>query len=257
MRLALVVEYDGTAYHGFQHQVNALSIQEEIEEAIKRITGERLRVKGAGRTDAGVHAMGQVVTFDTESSHPPSTVVSALNAHLPESIGVRAAYRVRGDFDPRRNAVGRRYRYTIVNAPTPSPLLKRTAHHVKQCLNVQMMNEASKQFVGLHDFARFATTQDQPERSTYRRIYETAVTKEGDIVTFDIRGSSFLPRQVRRMVGALVDVGRGEVSTNELAIMIDGGETDKVTRSLPPNGLCLMAVEYDDFPPDDGGNDGK
>ena len=257
MRLALVVEYEGTAYHGFQFQVNACSIQEEIEKAIQRVTGERLRVKGAGRTDAGVHAIGQVVAFDTESAHPPSTVVNALNAHLPDYIGVRAAYRVRSDFDPRRDAASRTYRYTIVNGPTPSPLLRRTAHHVRDRLNVPRMHEASQHFVGLHDFARFATTLGGPERTTCRSIYEAAVTREGDIVTFDVKGNSFLPRQVRRMAGALVAVGRGEVSTNELAIMIDGGETDKVAHSLPPNGLCLTAVAYDDFPPDAGGDYGE
>ena len=257
MRLALVIEYEGTAYHGFQYQINACSIQEEIEEAIQRVTGERLRVRGAGRTDSGVHATAQVVAFDTESSHPPSTVLNALNAHLPDDIGVRAAYRVRGDFDPRRDAVSRTYRYTIVNGPTPSPLLRRTAHHVRDRLEVRRMDEASRQFVGLHNFARFATTLDERERSTCRSIYETAVRREGDIITFDVKGSSFLPRQVRRMAGALVDVGRGEVSTTELAIMIDGGEVDKVAHSLPPNGLCLTAVEYNDFPPDAGGDDGE
>ena len=257
MRLALIVEYEGTAYHGFQYQSNACSIQEEIEGAIQRVTGERLRLKGAGRTDTGVHASAQVVAFDTESSHPPSTVLKALNAHLPDDIGVRAAYSVRGDFDPRRDALSRTYTYTIVNRPTRSPLQRRTAHHVRDRLDVQRMDEASQQFVGLHDFARFAATLDEPERSTCRRVYETAVTRNGDIVTFDVKGSSFLPRQVRRMAGALVAVGRGESSTNELAIMIDGGETGKVAHSLPPNGLCLTAVEYDDFPPDDGGDNGE
>ena len=257
MRLALVVEYEGTAYHGFQYQNNARSIQEEIEEAIQRVTGERLRVKGAGRTDSGVHASAQVVAFDTESPHSPSTVLSALNAHLPDDIGVRAAYRVSGDFDPRRDAISRTYRYTIVNGPTLSPLLRRTAHHVRGRLEVRRMDEASQQFVGLHDFARFATTLDEPERSTCRSVYEAAVTRKSDIVTFDVKGSSFLPRQVRRMAGALVDVGRGEVSTDELAIMIEGGEIDKVAHSLPPQGLCLTAVEYDDFPPNAGGDDGE
>ena len=197
MRLALVVEYEGTAYHGFQYQVNACSIQEEIEEAIQRVTGERLRVRGAGRTDAGVHAMGQVVAFDTGSSHPPSIMVSALNAHLPDDIGVRAAYRVRNDFDPRRDAISRTYRYTILNGPSPSPLLRRTAHHVRGRLDVGRMDEASQQFVGTHDFARFATTLDEAERSTYRRIYETAVTRKRDIVAFEVKGSSFLPLRAR------------------------------------------------------------
>ena len=249
MRLALVVEYEGTRFHGFQFQVNACAIQEEIEEAIKGVTGERVRAKGAGRTDAGVHAIGQVVAFDTASHLTPETFVKALNAHLPEDIAVRAAYRVRGDFDPRRHASSRKYRYTILNRETPAPLLRRTTWRTGETLDIRKMDEASHAFVGVHDFARFAAAPEHPGSSTIRRVLEARVAKDGEIVTIDIEGSSFLPRQVRRMAGALVDVGRSELTAKGLKAMIDGQDSDRVAHSLPPEGLCLMAVTYENFPP--------
>ena len=256
MRLALVVEYEGTAFHGFQYQIDAPSIQEELEKAIEAVTAEKPRVKGAGRTDAGVHAIGQVVAFDTASRLPPETLVKALNAHLPDDIGVREGHRVTSDFDPRRNALSRQYRYTIVNRRTRSPLLRRTACLIREPLDVHEMDRASQAFVGKHDFARFATGMQDPSASTIRYMYRAAVRKEGEVIRFDIEGSSFLPRQVRRMAGALVDVGRGELSAAELAGMMDLKETDRVAQALSPQGLCLMAVKYDDFPTNTGDDDG-
>ena len=257
MRLALVVEYEGTAFHGFQYQIDAPSIQEELEKAIEAVTGERPRVRGAGRTDAGVHAIGQVVAFDTASRLPPETLVRALNAHLPEDIGVREGHIVPSDFDPRRHALSRQYRYTMVNRRTRSPLLRRTACLIREPLDVQAMDKASQAFVGKHDFARFATGVEDPSTSTIRHMYRAAVSKEGEVIRFDIEGSSFLTRQVRRMAGALVDVGRGELSAAELAGMIDLTETDRVAQALSPHGLCLMAVKYDAFPTNTGDDDGN
>ncbi len=257
MRLALVVEYEGTAFHGFQYQINALSIQEELEKAIEAVTGEKPRVRGAGRTDAGVHALGQVVAFDTASQLPPETLVGALNAHLPDDIGVRQGHRVASDFDPRRHALSRHYRYSMVNRRTRSPLLRRTACLIREPLDVDEMDRASQAFVGKHDFARFATGVVDPSASTIRHMYRAAVSKEGEVIRFDIEGSSFLRRQVRRMAGALVDVGRGELSAVELVGMIDLKETNRVAQALSPQGLCLMAVKYDDFPTNTGGDDGN
>ena len=142
MRLALMVEYDGTDYHGFQYQVNARSIQEELEKAIHRFTGERVRVKGAGRTDAGVHAKGQVVAFDTCSEHPEEVFLRALNHYLPCDIVVRKVCSVPGSFDPRRMATSRRYSFTIDNGPVRSPLTRRTSHHVPTPLDIGRMRRA-------------------------------------------------------------------------------------------------------------------
>lgn len=249
MRLALIVEYEGTDYHGFQYQASDPSIQEELEKSIERVTGERVRVKGAGRTDAAVHARGQVVAFDTASRHSPDTFVRALNAHLPEQIAVRAAYRVGERFDPRREALSRRYRYTIVNSRTPSPLARRTACLVRQPLNVSRMRNAARLLIGTHDFASFSGPLGDGARTTVRRIYDASVRRAGEVVTFDVEGSSFLPHQVRRMAGSLVDVGRGKLSLDEFRLMVDRGPGAVVAPSLPPEGLCLMEVTYANFPP--------
>ena len=248
MRLALIVEYEGTSYHGFQYQLNAPSIQEELESAISRLTGERVRVTGAGRTDAGVHAQGQVVAFDTGARHSAGTFVRALNSHLPDEIAVRAAHRVREEFDPRRHALGRRYRYTILNRPAPSPLLRRTACLVAETLNVGNMETAAKLLVGKHDFARFSGPLEDGG-STVRQIFEASVSRAGDLVTFDVKGNAFLPHQVRRTAGSLVDIGREKLSLDEFRGMIDGGDTQAVAHSMPAQGLCLMEVTYADFPP--------
>ncbi len=252
MRLALIVEYEGTDYHGFQYQVDAPSIQGELEKAIARLTGEKPRVVGAGRTDAGVHAKGQVAAFKTSSGYPPETFVKALNFYLPEEVAVRAAYQVHEGFDPRREALSRTYRYTILNSPTPSPLSRRTAYLEAATLDMGAMQRVARLLVGRHDFSRFAGPMEDSNASTEREIYSTSVTKEGDVITFDVEGSSFLPHQVRRMTGALVDLGRGALTMDDIRAMIDGGPCEAVAHSLPPRGLCLMAVTYADFPPGEG-----
>ena len=257
MRLALVVEYEGTRYHGFQYQANAPSIQEELQKAIEQLTGERPGVGAAGRTDAGVHAKGQVVAFDTAARYPPETFVRALNFYLPDEIAIKAAYRTEDDFDPRRMALRRWYRYTIHRGSTPSPLVRRTSHHVGEMLDIRRMQKAARVFVGRHDFARFAGPMSRPSASTVREVYDASVSNRNEVVNFDVEGNAFLPRQVRRMAGALVDLGRGNLALAELRSMVDGEPGHGVARSLPPQGLCLMKVTYADFPPASGEPDGN
>ena len=252
MRLALLVEYDGTDYHGFQYQANAPSIQEELEKAIHRFTGERVRVKGAGRTDAGVHARGQVVAFDTTAAHPPAVFLRALNHHLPCEIVVRTVQPVPDDFDPRRMATSRRYAFTIDNGPVRSPLTRRTSHHVAAPLDLGRMRSAARHFIGRHDFARFAGRPDRADASTVREITEFTVRQDGRMVTLQVEGSSFLPHQVRRMAGALVDVGHGRLTPTQVKEMLDGDDVDAVAVSLPPQGLCLLRVEYENMTMEEG-----
>ena len=252
MRLALIVEYEGTDYHGFQCQSNVPSIQEELEKAIEGLTGEKVRIAGAGRTDAGVHAEGQVVAFDTASTHSPETFVRALNFYLPDAIAVKAAFRAARGFDPRRDALSRRYRFTVLNSSVPAPLMRRTAVRIAEPLDVRRMRGAAKLLVGQHDFKNFAGPPEREDSGTVRHIYRASVRKAGDIVAFDFEGNAFLSHQVRRMVGALVDVGRDKLSLNDFKTLISGGSGDIVAHSLPPHGLCLMGVTYRDFPPDSG-----
>jgi tRNA pseudouridine38-40 synthase len=249
MRLALVVEYDGADYSGFQYQANAPSIQEELEKAVAKLTREKVRVSGAGRTDAGVHARGQVVAFDTSAPYGSGQFVKALNHHLPDDIAVRQAYEVEDRFDPRRMAVSRRYVYTILRAAVRSPLHRRDTYRISSSLDVVEMREIARQFVGVHDFRRFSGPLESSEASTVREIFDASVREAGDMIEFHVEGNAFLPHQVRRMAGALVDVGLGRLQAAEVEKMIGGEETKATSRSLPARGLCLVEVKYAGFPP--------
>jgi tRNA pseudouridine38-40 synthase len=249
MRLALVVEYDGTEYSGFQYQANAPSIQEELEKAVAKLTREKVRVSGAGRTDAGVHAAGQIVAFDTSADYGPEQFVNALNHHLPDDIAVREAYEVESGFDPRRMALSRKYVYTILRAAVRSPLHRRNTYRISSGLNVGEMCAAARLFVGIHDFRRFSGPLESPEASTVREIFDAGVRESGSRIEFHVEGNAFLPHQVRRMSGALVDVGLGRMDAAEVEKMIGGEETKATARSLPAQGLCLVEVKYAGFPP--------
>jgi tRNA pseudouridine38-40 synthase len=244
MRLAMIVEYDGTEYSGFQYQKNARTIQEEIEKAIKSLTAEAVRVKAAGRTDAGVHAIGQVVAFDTEAPYDPGTVLRALNARLPQDIAVRSVRRVGPEFDPRRDAVSRLYRYTILVSGVRSPLMRRTAHRIQHPPDLDSMRSAASHMEGTHDFANFGGALDNPEASTIRRVDRIDLESDGSMLEIDVEGNAFLPHQVRRMAGALADVGTGRLTVNDVAMQISKAGGAPPARALPPNGLCLIRVKY-------------
>ena len=257
MRLASIVEYEGTDYHGFQCQDNVPSIQEELERAITRLTGEKVRVRAAGRTDAGVHARGQVIAFDTASNYSPDTFVRALNHYLPDTVAIRSAYSVDEGFDPRRDALSRTYRYTILSGSTPSPLLRRTTYRVGVSLDVDAMDRAAGLLVGRHDFARFSGPLEGPKASTEREVFVASAGRDGAMIIFDVEANAFLPHQVRRMAGSLVDVGRGALTLADIKSMIDGGTCEAVAHALPPEGLCLLKVAYANFPPRNGEPNGR
>ncbi|MEE2884781.1 MAG: tRNA pseudouridine(38-40) synthase TruA [Chloroflexota bacterium] len=244
MKIALVVEYDGTNYKGFQYQSDFPTIQEEIEKAIHKFTGESLRVSGAGRTDAGVHALGQVVSFKTLTNHSTDTIVNALNFYLPGDIAVKSARMVDDRFDPRRCAISRKYRYTIVSSLTRSPLRVRTAFVMRGALDLNFgaMETCIALLKGSHDFTRFAGKIEKG-KSAYRKIYTASIESSVDKLIFDFEGSSFLPHQVRRMVGALVDVGRGNILEIQFKAMLKGAARPS-SRCLPAEGLCLVGVNY-------------
>ena len=246
MRYALIVEYDGTRYSGFQYQNNANSIQEEIETAIARFTGEAVRVKAAGRTDAGVHALGQVVAFDTDTVHPAEVVVRALNSHLPNDIAVKSSCAVSDAFDPRRRAVSRTYVYTIDCGRTRSPLRRRTSYHLGRRLAVDRMIEAAELLEGVHDFARFAGRLERADASTVREVHSIEIRECGEAVRIEVIGNAFLPHQVRRMAGSLVDVGLGKLTTEHIRQMLEGHPSGVTARALPPHGLCLVSIQYED-----------
>ena len=248
IRLALTIEYEGTRYHGFQYQDNASNIQEELENSIYKFTGEVVRVKAAGRTDSGVHAIGQVISFDTVTRHKPETFVGGLNHYLPEDIAVREAFKVPESFDPRRDAVSRVYKYTIRNSKVPSPLQRRVATEIKAELDILEMKRGASLYLGTHDFKKFSGPMKGEGFSSVRKILRSHLMKKNDILEYTIEGNAFLSHQVRRMVGALVDVGRGALTLDDLKQLIRG-VGDSVAHSLPAQGLCLREVRYERFPP--------
>lgn len=240
MRLLAIVEYDGTDFEGFQIQARKRTVQAELERALRRVTGETIRVTGAGRTDTGVHALGQGVHFDTAWSHSPQVLQRALNAILPTDIAIRALVPVPAAFSARYDAHSRTYRYTILNQPIRSPLAARYALCVPEPLDVAAMDAAARQLVGQHDFGAFGT----PPRgtNTVREIYRAHVTREGARVHIEIEANAFLYRMVRRIVGTLLMVGKGTLSGAHFAEVL--ARQRRAGPAVPPHGLCLIAVNY-------------
>ncbi|MBI2856606.1 MAG: tRNA pseudouridine(38-40) synthase TruA [Chloroflexi bacterium] len=252
-RLALMVEYEGTRYHGFQYQKNAPSVQEELEAALYRFTGEWRRIKAAGRTDAGVHATGQVVAFDTWSWHPTKVVIQALNHYLPEDISVQDAREVGLDFDPRRWAVSREYSYRIMSNRAPSPLLRRFVHTVRKSLDLGAIQEATRLVEGERDFAPFSGPLEGG-KSTRRVVYRCSLTARRELVELNMVASGFLPQQVRRTVGALLEVGLGRLSLEEFSLLAECGILGAARWVAPARGLVLTKVNYPQaiFPQENG-----
>ena len=206
----MLIEYDGTQYYGFQWQIGLPTIQNELEQAIRRFCGQSSRVIAASRTDTGVHAQGQVVSFWAKSTLDTMTLVRALNYYLPRDIAVKAAYRAGDDFNVRRDALSREYRYYILNSNTRSPFSRRFALFLPKILDIQAMNEACQLIQGEHDFVSFASSLEG-NKSTLRNVYEAGVEKKGDFTVFRIVANSFLPHQVRSTVGLLIRLGLGKI----------------------------------------------
>lgn len=241
-KLMAVVEYDGTDYLGFQVQAQGRTVQGEIETALAAVTQEKIRIVGAGRTDAGVHAQGQVIAFSTAWRHPIEELQRALNAVLPKDIVVRELRPVAREFHPRFDAVSREYRYTIYNQPLRSPLVRRFAYHFPWPLDVAAMNEAAGVLVGTHDFASFGRAPQGD--NTVREVHRAQFALEEPFIYFDITANAFLHRMVRRLVGTLLLVGTGELSPNGFREILQSADQDKVGQAVPAHGLCLMKVNY-------------
>lgn len=242
-KIALIIEYEGTRYHGFQIQASAPTIQSEVERALMKVTGERIRISCASRTDQGVHAKGQVGVFGTDSTLSPDTFTHALNHYLPEDIAVRDAFWVRDDFDARRNAVSREYCYRLLNSATPSPLLRRSAYFMPKPLDIEAMDDACQTLLGTHDFAPFASCLNG-RKNTVRTVYGADVQREGDLVTFYIVANSFLPHQVRNTMGELAKVGLGKTDVTVFHQILQSNKPSVAGPALPPHGLCLLRVNY-------------
>jgi len=243
-RIALILEYDGTNYHGSQLQANAPTIQGEIEKALQKLTGEKTRVKAASRTDAGVHARGQVASFRARSALPLKTFVEGLNYYLPRDIAVKEAFRIDDSFDVRRSAISREYKYYILNSPTRSPMRQRFSYRVTGNLDIGAMNQACQALIGKHDFASFITSTDTREKSTIRNVHKAEIEQDGDMIVINMVANSFLPHQVRNTVGSLIKVGQGKMTVNEFYSMVEAKSPGLAGPTAPAGGLCLMRVNY-------------
>jgi tRNA pseudouridine38-40 synthase len=244
--IALVLEYDGTRFSGFQRQVDVLTVQGELERAIKALTGREARTRGAGRTDAGVHATGQVVAFQTESTLAVEQFHHGLDYYLPEDIAVVGAYEALEAFDPRRHATSRVYRYTMVVLRGKSPLRRGHVHIIGQWPEISAMAKALGYLEGTRDFAPFSGDPGEG-KSTVRRMDRTAVWCEGDTVYIEVEGNAFLPQQVRRMAAAVLNVGLGKLTQADFEALAGSEKRGAAHWVLPPQGLCLRNVKYEDF----------
>jgi len=243
-RLKLVVEYNGTAYAGSQRQAAEPSVQACLEEALSKLTEAEVTVSLAGRTDTGVHARGQVVSFLTASELPIRAFVHGLNYHLPADIAIKSARVVDDNFDPRRQAIRREYEYLILSRETRSPLWRHLAYHLPGALDIRAMNEAAFLLLGEHDFASFTCGLDDDSKSTVRHIYEAQFRQEGDMVIFRIVGNAFLPHQVRTTVGTLIRVGQGKLSTVHFKSLLEAAQPSLAGPVVPACGLYLNKVIY-------------
>ena len=243
-KIVLIVEYDGTGYHGFQLQANVPTIQGEMEKALWKLTQERIRVIAASRTDAGVRAKGQVVSFRTKSSLPLQTFIKGLNYYLPQDIAVKAAYRVSESLNVRRSALSREYNYYILNSLTRSPIRRGFSYLVAGQLNIEAMNEACQALIGEHDFASFASCLGIEIKNTLRTVYRAEIQKNGEVVTLNMLANSFLPHQVRNTIGALIRVGLGKMTIDEFRSIIEAKKVGLAGPTAPAHGLCLMMINY-------------
>ena len=243
-KIALVVEYVGRRYYGFQWQTGLPTIQAELERSIKNLTGEEKRVIAASRTDTGVHSRGQVVSFWTSSNLSTHTIVKALNHYLPDDIVIKAACVIGKDFNIRRDALSREYEYKILNSPIRSPLLDGFVYMVTNKLNINIMKKACKLLKGEHDFASFTNTI-YGIGNTVRRVYEAKINDGKDsIVTFNIIANSFLPHQVRNTIGLLTRVGLGRVGLEEFRRIMEAKTMGLAGPTAPACGLCLIRINY-------------
>lgn len=243
-RYRLLIEYDGTGYSGWQSQATGNGVQDHLEAAIRAFAGAEVRLKGAGRTDAGVHALGQVAHFDIDRPLRPDTIRDAGNVHLrPHPITIVAADEVPATFDARFSAKRRHYLYRVMARRAPPTLDRHLIWHVKVPLDVAAMAEASKVLVGRHDFTTFRSADCQ-SKSPVKTLDQLDVREVGNEIHFIVSARSFLHNQVRSMVGGLRKVGDGRWSADDLRASLLAADRTACAPVAPPEGLCLMKVDY-------------
>ena len=244
MKVKLTISYDGTAYCGWQIQPNGITVQQVIEDALEKVTGTRLKVVGSGRTDAGVHAKGQVAHFETPCDNiPADKFCFAINAHLPIDIRVLKSELVEDDFCAIRSAKRKTYAYSIYQSKIEKPLKERYAFNVERKIDVEKMKSASKVFLGEHDFKAMCAS-GSGAKTTVRTIFDLQIIEEDEDITILVCGNGFLYNMVRIMVGTLIEVGLGKMSIKDLENLLKSKKRNDTIRTLPAKALCLINVEY-------------
>lgn len=243
MRVRLIVAYDGTNYHGWQIQKNAITVEEILQQALCDLLQEPIELVGASRTDAGVHARGNVAVFDTHTRIPAEKIAIAVNQRLPEDIRVMQSEEVEEQFHPRYAESEKTYEYHISNVPIQLPTRRLYSYFVYLPLDVEKMQEAAKLFVGEHDFAGFCSAKSQVQ-TTVRTIYDCQVEKEGDEICIRVRGNGFLYNMVRIIAGTLVEVGLGRRERSTVSRAIEKADRSLAGPTAPPEGLTLIKIEY-------------
>lgn len=243
MRILLEVSYDGSAYHGWQVQDGQITVAGVLESAIKDLTGETVELLGASRTDAGVHARGNVAVFDTQSTIPPERFALAVNNYLPEDIRVMESREVLEDFVPRFQAKNKTYLYRIQNSLIPDPLRRLYVYHAKGKIDVSAMEKAAGYIEGQHDFTSFSSVHTQV-KSFVRTVYFCRVSKVEDEIQIRINGDGFLYNMVRIIAGTLLSVGYGKIPPESIKEIIEKKDRCSAGETLPPNGLTLLKIAF-------------
>ena len=244
--IKLIIEYDGKDFNGFQKQPNKLNIQGEIERAIEEITGEKVNLIASGRTDAGVHALGQVANFKTDSTIPIEKIPFALNSKLKKSIRIKEAKEVNEKFHSRYTCKEKTYRYVINNSIQGTAIFRYLQYHYPEKLDEKKMDEAVKFLIGEHDFKSFKASGTS-SKSSIRTIYDAEVKREGELVIIELTGNGFLYNMVRIIAGTLVDVGIGKIKPEDVKNILEAKDRLKAGKTLPPTGLYLVKVEYEEI----------
>jgi tRNA pseudouridine38-40 synthase len=241
--IRLVLEYLGTHYHGWQRQTRLPTLQGVLEDCIHKICGEKIKLIGAGRTDAGVHALGQVANFKTSSKLTAESWKNALNALLPSDIVILDAQKVPNTFHARRLAKSKTYQYRILNRRTPSALLDQRVWHLPWPLRTDAMRKGAKHLVGLHDFRSFCGKAGT-RKSTTSRLSRIIIRRQADLILFTLTGSHFLQYMVRNIVGTLLEVGMGKIPPKQVKDILQGRDRRLAGPTAPPQGLFLVKVHY-------------
>ena len=243
MNIRLTIEYDGSRYCGWQVQPNGISIQSVLESAIATFFAKPARVTGSGRTDAGVHALGQVANFRVDSAPDFFRLVRGLNALTPPDITIKEASAVADEFDARRDGRSRTYEYLILNRATPSPFYLNRAWHVHEKISPELISAARTCLVGEHDFSSFRAAACEAAHPV-RKVYRNSLERRGELLVYTIEATAFLRHMVRNIVGTLVEVGRGLRTPAEFRDLLAARDRTQAGRTAPPGGLYLLEVKY-------------